>query len=330
MKRGRQKRGFTLIELLVVIAIIAILIALLLPAVQQAREAARRIQCRNNLKQLGLALHNYHDAYNCFPPGHGNSGGIQFGQSFDNEGTSANWGWGAHLLPYVDQAALFNRLNVGNIGLDFAVANPSLLQEMQKPLPAFRCPSDTAPDLNTDQLVPSGDTGENDDCTGGTCQPLATSNYVAANDTDNLEGNNWNGMFGRVYATASGDTARCTRIRDITDGTSNTVAVGERAWELGGVRLQAAVVFGTNGDNDNDNNRGLNYVMATGGRRINDTCDTCDRGFSSLHEGGAHFLLADGSVRFITENINHDLSPAIDSLYEYLVAIADGNVVSDF
>jgi prepilin-type processing-associated H-X9-DG protein len=94
--------------------------------------------------------------------------------------------------------------------------------------------------------------------------------------------------------------------------------------------LQAAVVFGTNGDDENDNNQGLNYVMGTGGRRINDTCSDCDRGFSSLHEGGAHFLMADGEVRFLSENIDHDLSSGIDSLYEYLVAIADGNVVSEF
>lgn len=331
---SQQNRvGFTLIELLVVIAIIAILVALILPAVQQAREAARRAQCRSHLKQIGIALASYHDIHQTFPPGHGNSGGIQTGAAPDDEGTAAHWGWGARLLPHLDQTALFDELNVGNIGLETAVASPALLTLMQKPLAAFRCPSDTAPGLNTDQKVPSGDPSGNDDCTDMSCQALATSNYVAANDSDNLEADDWNGMFGRVNPTAgcTNCTARCIRVRDLTDGTSNTIAIGERAWKLEGQSLQAAVVFGTNGDDDNDNNQGLNYVMATGGRIINDTCSTCDRGFSSMHTGGAQFLLADGAVRFVSENLDHDVSNgAIDSVLEKLVAIQDGNEIGDF
>jgi prepilin-type N-terminal cleavage/methylation domain-containing protein/prepilin-type processing-associated H-X9-DG protein len=308
------RRGFTLIELLVVIAIIAILVALLLPAVQQAREAARRSQCKSNLKQIGIALANYHDIHRSFPPGHGNSG------------------WGAHLLPQLDQASLFDQLNVGNIGLDTAVADPTMLAAMQNPLASYRCPSDTAPALNTDQKVPSGASG-NDDCTDATCQALATSNYVAANDSDNLEADDWNGMFGRVNPTAgcTNCTARCTRIQHLTDGSSNTIAIGERAWKLEGQALQAAVVFGTNGDDENDNNQGLNYVMATGGRILNDPCSTCDRGFSSMHTGGAQFLMADGAVRFVSENLDHDVSNgAIDSVLEKLVAIQDGSEIGDF
>lgn len=328
-----NRRGFTLIELLVVIAVIAILIALLLPAVQQAREAARRVQCKSNLKQIGVALAGYHDIHRTFPPGHGNSGGIQAGASPEDEGTSAHWGWGAHLLPQLDQAVLFGELRVGDIGLDHAVATPTLLASMQKPLRAFRCPSDTAPNLNSDQKVPSGNPSGNDDCTDASCQPLATSNYVAANDSDNLERDDWNGMFGRVNPTSgcTNCTARCTRINDLTDGTSNTIAIGERAWQLEGQSLQAAVVFGTNGDDDNDNNQGLNYVMATGGRIINDPCSTCDRGFSSMHTGGSQFLMADGAVRFISENLDHDVTNgAIDSVLEKLVAIQDGNEIGDF
>jgi len=330
--RRSHRSGFTLIELLVVIAIIAILVALILPAVQQAREAARRAQCKSHLKQIGIALANYHDIHQTFPPGHGNSGGIQVGALPTDEGTSAHWGWGAHLLPQLDQAGLFDQLNVGNIGLDTAVADPTRLALMQSPLSAFRCPSDTAPELNSDQKVPSGAAG-NDDCTDASCQALATSNYVAANDSDNLEADDWNGMFGRVNPTAgcTNCTARCTRLSYLTDGTSNTIAVGERAWKLKGQALQAAVVFGTNGDDDNDNNQGLNYVMATGGRIINDTCNTCDRGFSSMHTGGAQFLMADGAVRLISENLDHDVSNgAIDSVLEKLVAIEDGNEIGDF
>lgn len=200
-------------------------------------------------------------------------------------------------------------LNVENIGLDAAVADQTMLAAMQNPLAAFRCPSDIAPDLNTDQKVPSGAAG-NDDCTDATCHALATSNYVAANDSDNLEADDWNGVFGKVNASAGSTncTARCTRLRDVPDGTSNTIAIGERTWKLEGTSRQAAVVFGTNGDDDNDNNQGSNYVLATGGRIINDICNTCDRGFSRQHTGGAQFLIADGAMQFISENLNHDVS----------------------
>ncbi|MGZ0171140.1 MAG: DUF1559 family PulG-like putative transporter [Planctomycetales bacterium] len=134
-----RRLGFTLIELLVVIAIIAILVALLLPAVQQGREAARRAQCKSHLKQVGIALANHHDIHQIFPPGHGNSGGIQAGASPEDEGTSAHWGWGARLLPQLDQASLFDQLNVGNIGLDTAVADPTMLAAIQNPLAAYQC-----------------------------------------------------------------------------------------------------------------------------------------------------------------------------------------------
>ena len=331
---GRVSCGFTLIELLVVIAIIAILIALLLPAVQQAREAARRTQCRNNLKQIGIALHNYHETLGTFPYGHGKSGGVQTGQGPSNTGTSANWGWGALLLPFLDNGSLYNALRVGDIGLDYAVANPDMRQKMQEPISVFRCPSDDGPPINTDQKVPSGDTGGDDDCTNSSCYALATSNYVGSTHSDNLESCDWNGFMGRGYPdTSSGctnPTAKAIAIDEIRDGLSNTIAVGERAWELAGARLQAAVVFGTNGDAENNNHRGLVYVMATGGRLMNDNDSWADRGFSSPHSGGVHFVLADGSVRFISENIDHDTDSDVNSLFEYLIAIRDGHSVGEF
>ncbi len=142
--------GFTLIELLVVIAIIAILIALLLPAVQQAREAARRTQCKNNLKQLGLALHNYHDVMKQFPPGFVDqlsSAATASGAAVAATTQDGNWGWGSYTLPYIDQAPLYNLLNVGNRTL-LQAANDTTnggRRGLQTPLEAFRCPSDTAP-----------------------------------------------------------------------------------------------------------------------------------------------------------------------------------------
>ncbi|WP_339749897.1 DUF1559 domain-containing protein [uncultured Rubinisphaera sp.] len=107
----RKRIGFTLIELLVVIAIIAILVALLLPAVQQAREAARRSSCKNNLKQIGLAMHNYHDTHSCFPPGYVD----QMGESDEGDALTENqWGWGSQILPFLEQGAVFDVLDVGD------------------------------------------------------------------------------------------------------------------------------------------------------------------------------------------------------------------------
>ncbi|MEZ6128174.1 MAG: DUF1559 domain-containing protein [Planctomycetaceae bacterium] len=330
MKRF-SKRGFTLIELLVVIAIIAILIALLLPAVQQAREAARRTQCKNNLKQIGLALHNYHDAHNTFPPA--NVVSTQWVNSCP-EGACGHWSWASQLMPYIDQAPIYTLLNVGNTPLPTATSTAAMLAAMQQPLTAFRCPSDTGPAINTEHRLPTT-TADNADCTGGNCVPTATSNYVGSNDNWDLDRDQWNGFMGRTnrLGSATNPTGRATttKIRDITDGTSNTIAVGERAYKLNNVTLRAAVIYGQNGDTANHNRQGQVYTMAAGRWKMNDTCGNCGRGFSSLHVGGAQFVLCDGSVRFISENIDHNNANGnIDSTYDRLIAISDGQVVGEF
>lgn len=306
---GRRK-AFTLIELLVVIAIIAILVSLLLPAVQQAREAARRTQCKNNLKQLGLALHNYHDVSNSFPPGWVDQGA---------DGNDA-WGWTAMVLPYIEQSVLFNQLNVGTSPPIDVLADPALVTLMQIPQSAFSCPSDTGPNTNTDaqrQLGASNDIS------------LAKSNYVGNGGSNRLE---------RFKPDADGVWTENSKvkIRDVTDGTSNTIAVGERAWVLNGFALRAGVLYMHDSSYANQTEFGAVLSLGSGQTPINCTDNAvCRRGFSSNHVGGGQFVLLDGSVRFISENIDHapDYSsgvPNVDSTYERLLSIADGQVIGEF
>ncbi|MEW4526946.1 DUF1559 domain-containing protein [Maioricimonas sp. JC845] len=330
-RTSSRSRGFTLIELLVVIAIIAILIALLLPAVQQAREAARRSQCKNNLKQIGLALHNYHDTHRTFPPA--NVVGWAWIDSCP-EGTCAHWSWGAMILPMLDQGAQYNLLEVGDVPLPDATSDAAKLEVMRKPLSVFRCPSDIGPATNREHRLPTTTAG-NADCTSGGCVDTATSNYVAGNDSWNLDRDQWNGFMGRVnrLGPASNPSGKATtlKISDILDGTSNTIAIGERVYEMQGVKLRAGVVHGQNGDTGDHDRQGQVYTMAAGRWKMNDTCTNCGRGFSSQHEGGAHFLLADGSVQFISENIDHNNADGtIDSTYERLIAVNDQQPVGDF
>ncbi len=315
--RAFHRHGFTLIELLVVIAIIAILIALLLPAVQQAREAARRTQCNNNLKQIGLALHNYHDVHKTFPPG-------WVDQTF---GTSSNWGWAVYLLPQIEQANLYGRLQVGNPhSLGIALDDPQKLKLMQTPITAFRCPSDTAPEINDRHTLVSDRQLE---------ISVATSNLVAA-----AGGGDWT-----VAGKLTGSFGKNSRVnlRDITDGSSNTIVVGERAWQLflptgGAVQCGAATVFGMSAGSVN----GImpRMTLAKGRFGINETSDDtmsqpvidrCSRAFSSRHVGGAQFLLGDGSCRFISENIERDQAATNGNfVFQNLLNIADGNTIGEF
>ncbi len=347
-----RRTAFTLIELLVVIAIIAILVALLLPAVQQAREAARRSSCKNNLKQIGLAMHNYHDTYGVFPAGYINQLDGPIGNSSDYSSAIAaervSWGWGAFLLPYIEQPALFDTLQVGNIRLKNALQQggpQDRLSAMQQTISVYRCPSDTAPQVNSSKQLT--------DATG-TGRSVATSNYVASNSSRRWHsqapnpnccawntgpgyqemsqwGNNGVGANGLFWRNSS------TKMRDITDGTSNTMMVGERAWDLpnpsgGNFTCRAAVVFGTNINNEQSN---IHPVLGSTTSFLNASTNECNKGFSSRHAGGAQFVLADGSVRFISENIDADNrhtggTEAPDSTYERLCSRDDGGVLGEF
>ncbi|MEW4455285.1 DUF1559 domain-containing protein [Bremerella sp. JC817] len=326
--RIHTQRGFTLVELLVVIAIIGVLIALLLPAVQQAREAARRMQCTNHLKQLGLAMHNYHDIYHAFPAmsyDHEVNGG--------NEGTHSSWSWGTLLLPQIEQSAAHDILAPSSPDrLHEAVGKAAKLSVLQTPISGFRCPSDTGPPLNSHYLINQGSPD----------YELATSNYIGVNSAGDLsrEDRYLNGIF--VPGTdVAGNRQTRIGMRDITDGTSNTAMIGERAWMLFGVELGAAVVFGHNGNADIESNHDYSngFISVAGGGKpyINETmtcgssCNDKDgrQGFSSNHPGGAQFVFADGSVHFITEHIDHtpDGNTPSDSTYERLLNRRDGNPV---
>jgi prepilin-type N-terminal cleavage/methylation domain-containing protein len=326
------RRGFTLIELLVVIAIIAVLIALLLPAVQQSREAARRTQCKNNLKQIGLAFHNYHDTFTIFPPGtiHQTGSGI-------TTGAFNNWGWSAFIAPYLEQGNTYTQLDVGPTNMVQAIDNPAKRAILQIPVPLFRCPSDTGPVLN-DTIPFTG--------VGGPYF-LPTSNYVASNGSYSFRNslgevrtgptNFNNGMFGGLGLTSvNGGGIR--RIRDVTDGTTNVIAIGERCWDLAGVDYRAAVLWGQRGSGEANGaeTQGMVNQFAVGWRPMNAPKEpganpTHRRGFSSVHIGGCQFLLGDGSVRFISENIGHNFgNRLIDTTFAMLLSVNDGEVAGEF
>ncbi len=332
----RTRNAFTLIELLVVIAIIATLVAILLPAVQQAREAARRSNCKNNLKQIGIALHNYHDTYNTLPPGY-----VRNVANFTScNGSAYNFSWGMLILPFIEQPALYDSLSTFQT-MQLAVSDANALSQMQKGISAYRCPSDTAPETN-DQIP------------FGTNRYLATSNYVGNNDRNGNPSNNstWPDIIFVIGNSARGvfwQNSRC-RFADITDGLSNTIFVGERSYELNnpGQRFRkcgAAAAFGINNNCDGDSQGKYSdptVGTATGDpgwikswgvqafSKINDrneitaapsvgnynfinptpsnpdsNYDACRFGMASQHKGGAQVVMGDGRVEFISENISH-------------------------
>ena len=353
-----RRRGFTLIELLVVIAIIAILIALLLPAVQQAREAARRTQCRNNLKQLGLALHNYHDSFRTFMPGivsrfdFSSAPGTNCPEQTMSE--AGCFAWGTFTLPYLEQSNLYNVLTQGNLPLEQVAATAAGLQALQTPLEVHRCPSDTGPQLNTYDNTLSGHemNGANYSryITDGVNKiAIATSNYmIVSNAGDSTTPAICSDRYGPPLGLASQNSR--VRIRDITDGTSNTFAIGERAWKFNDLIAGAGTIYGVSADplanidqssswnikSAYTNVAGLTY---DGLNWSQNNRAHAGRAFSSPHVGGGFFLMCDGSVRFISENIDQRKGtvsapgyPAdiVTNTYGRLAVRSDGLVIGQF
>lgn len=307
-----RRRGFTLIELLVVIAIIAVLIALLLPAVQQAREAARRTQCKNNLKQIGLALHNYESAHQVFPP----SSTSGFGAGVWNyPGTGPSdpaihlHSFASLILPYLEQANLYNTIDYNVSSLD--VANRESAEQV---LPFYRCPTYAGNEFSQDPLYVT---------TVGS-DKFAIRNYVAMGAVTvlGLSGNPNFPAEGVLYPGSN------TGFRDITDGTTNTIAVAETREENSSVWIDgttAAVVARWTdlaSPTFAGNSVSINYTPYFPGGVFPNSIDQ-QYGPSSFHTGGAHHLLCDGSVHFLSENLDVDL-------YDALTTRAGGEVVGEF
>ena len=324
----RKSKAFTLIELLVVIAIIAVLIALLLPAVQQAREAARRTQCKNNLKQLGLALHNYHDVFNRFPIGSNNTRAGGWGNPF----------W-VGVLPYVDEAPMYNKwdMNSGHIGwIDGNATNGALVNGKQ--MGKWFCPSSPLRELGSAR----------GNAPGGIAIPCYAGNAGTS------------GAFGtfnetRVRSNGYGTTGLggfftqmdCHGINKMTDGTTNVIAIVEQSdWVLNQNNLAERIDVRSSGGgggtgsigygwpmgsaNANDRQYGLTTVLLPAGtKRVpRNAAGYNDDGGSnypvqSAHVGGSHVLLGDGSVRFISDNLDFNT-------FRKLLTRDDGQVVGEF
>lgn len=334
----KPRDGFTLIELLVVIAIIAVLIALLLPAVQQAREAARRAQCQNHLKQLGLAMHNYHSTFSCFPPGVVWTDTNQDGTADPKAQCGGHWAWGTFLLPFMEGGNLYKKFRPGNrtprqVHQAIKAATGRFI--FQTALPAFRCPSDpggvSAPLCDNSRELDGIDSSES-------IQRQALSNYVGNNDANDIH--NYPSTW-RLANTGVFLYNGVVSIRDIIDGTSNTIAIGERdsyhkVLPGSDVNHDAAVIYAVADAYDADSRDAAQGVLAAGSAPINDRVTPgqgCE-GFSSRHAGGAQFLMSDGSVRFISQNIAFasarlDRRPPFPT-FQRLLHRHDGLVVGQF
>ena len=337
LKKSRRRcaQAFTLIELLVVIAIIAVLVALLLPAVQQAREAARRSQCKNNLKQLGLALHNYHDSFNLLPLNRATRPGGQGNPNLVGGSLYGNASWITQLLPNMDQSPMYNNINFSDqttaaIGIDGnTTVSPGNLVARRSILPGLLCPSNPQAKTVTGQSGQGDSWGDGLDGGRGdyvgnmgwsfpghrncASQSVATMfpgvpNLVNPDWSDSsvLDGqlcgaNGVMGLFG------------CVGLKDITDGTSNTVMVFEdHHWQTKttpNTNNADSMWFGPwmvhclyMPINVNPNGAGTPYPgMAS---------FICDQ-MSSVHSGGAQAVMCDGSVRFLGESMAHVIRMAI-------------------
>ncbi|MDB5344095.1 MAG: Prepilin-type cleavage/methylation protein [Schlesneria sp.] len=294
-----RRAGFTLIELLVVIAIIAVLIALLLPAVQQAREAARRTQCKNNLKQLALALNNYHDTFNTLPLGAYSAWGHM-------------WTWA--VLPQLEQTALYNVMPqpVNDSGAapetNTDARSKSIQQISRTAVPTLFCPSQ--PGGQKDSSMINGLSGR------AICNYLGNAGGDATNDNLGVGGmDRSNGLFNAIQMNTSTPVGRVYGLRDATDGVSSTLLLGE-AYHALDKRCTVCDRMSFFSDSlDTGNGDDFSECLGSTFYPINTYLGDAQAeiSFGSFHVGGAHFALGDGSVRFVSGNIDNTLWRAMGS-----------------
>ena len=306
MPRSIRRQGFTLIELLVVIAIIAVLIALLLPAVQQAREAARRSQCKNNLKQMGLALHNYAETHRRFPSSGQGLGSGPLGQNFDRHAIFT------HILPFVDQGNTYNKFDFGSY-YNQTAANMAVSKQI---ISMYLCPSASLRNGDVDN------------------QGYGSIDYGATIHT-NLDPNT--GLPNSAFMVHGGLRWECTKLGQITDGLSNTLAIGEdvgRNDQMNSLYddpVNPAVKRSHWRWAEPDNAFGVSFTPnfhrnPFGGpvtcRWADMNCGPNDELFS-FHVGGVHALFCDGHVQFLSDSIDYHTLRAI-------VSSGQGEVVGEF
>ena len=294
-----RRTGFTMVEVLVSIAVMGLMLALLFPAVQQARESSRRMQCRYNLRQIGLALHQYHEVHDCLPTG-------VLSISSDDA-----FGWAVFLLPHLDQAPLYHRIDPQgqqDVARNWFARTSNILPGAGTSLPIFRCPSSLLPS-HSQELGP------------GLLSPdrrgYAVSDYKGSRGPDDVDG-----LFLLLHIVGD-DGFGALRFSHVTDGLSHTIAVGEAShpgragnvWPTWSVTISnhTAMIL------DTGPRCGINRVPSFSGRfwmnLLDDDCAI------SMHPGIAHFLMADGSVRALSQSID-------DKLYGSLGSRNDGNVIA--
>ena len=289
MRQVRERRGaFTLVELLVVIAIIGVLVSLLLPAVQYARESARRTRCQNNLRQMVLGLHHFAGCHGYFP------------SAYEAAGTLPGWGWGSAILPYIEQQARFDQAQMATAKFGGG-ANPAMpTLDTKAKLPLFRCPSDPAPDLNPIRLEHGL---SNYRAVAG---PTELATFIVDND----------------YGGAMYQNSRM-RIARITDGTSNTLLIGECMFdERTGKR--AALWSGMTGLRTLAGETAASMWVSDVMWSVDDVSANVNgpapQAFSSRHVSGAYFAFCDGSVRYFSNGGDK-------AVVKWLAGRDDGNVV---
>lgn len=285
-----RRRGFTIVELLVVIAIIGLLVALLLPAVQRAREAARRGQCANNLRQMGVAIQNYLDVFRLYPPG--------YISAFDSQGndTGPGWGWPAMLLPQLEQPSLYAQIHF-NLPIEHPLnAGPRLVS-----LPVFLCPSDKS----ISQRVWQAQTGPP---TPATICAVASSNYVGSFGTQE-PGVDGNGIFFRDSRLGAAE---------ILDGTSQTLLVGERSQYLGPATWTGAVTGAvllpdlSDGVGGGPPENGTGMVLGHIGEGLSPGDRGCEVNmYYSIHGDGVQFLFADAHASYLNASLGYDVFLAL-------------------